>query len=85
MQMKPLLIVLERSSPVAQWAKDFLGGKAFKETGGRIELGAGIEERIRVLREWNLQGYPDFLEGFQQAQTVTKVTRRKMPPVDKMM
>lgn len=38
-----------------------------------------------MLRVWNLGSYPDFLEGFQQAQTVTKVTRRKMPPVDKMM
>lgn len=34
---------------------------------------------------WNLGSYPDFLEGFQHAQTVTKVTRRKIPPVDKMM
>lgn len=38
-----------------------------------------------MLRVWNLRSYLDFLEGFQQAQTVTKVTRRKMPPVDKMM
>lgn len=28
---------------------------------------------------------PYFLEGFQQAQTVTRVTRRKMPPVERMM
>lgn len=34
---------------------------------------------------WNLKSYLDFLEGFQQAQTVTNVTRRKMPPVDKMI
>lgn len=46
-------------------------------------LGCGL--RITVLRVWNSRSYPDFLEGFQQAQTVTKVTRRKMPPVDKMM
>lgn len=46
---------------------------------------AGVGGRIRILREGNLESYPDFLEGFQQAQTVTKVTRRKMPPVDKMM
>lgn len=38
-----------------------------------------------MLRVWNVRRYLDFLEGFQQAHTVTKVTRRKMPPVDKMM
>lgn len=32
-----------------------------------------------------LESHLDFLEGFQQAQTVTRVTRRKMPPVDRMM
>ena len=47
-----------------------------------MELRAGV---CRRSREGNLESYPDFLEGFQQAQTVTKVTRRKMPPVDKMM
>lgn len=61
-----------------------LGRWAFKRL-RRLEYGVGMDGRIRALRVWNLKNYPDFLEGFQQAQTVTKVTRRKMPPVDKMM
>lgn len=42
------------------------------------------EPRTKEHKGWNLS-YLDFLEGFQQAQTVTNVTSRKMPPVDKMM
>ena len=58
----------------------------------------GREETRQDGRAWDKMGQdkrnslwlprypaPYFLEGFQQAQTVTRVTRRKMPPVERMM
>lgn len=41
--------------------------------------------RLPVLVDSNARWLSYFLEGVQQAHTVTKVMRRKMPPVERMM